>query len=411
MALSGSYNYLVSATDIITEALELIGAYDVGTSPSNDDIGSCLRTLNMMVKNWQADNFYVWKEENCVLFQEYDENEYSIGPTGDHSSTSYVKTEVSTAAASAATAVAVDSATGVGDTFDRNGIITATTPTGASDITLSGVLVSGLDAILPSARRVCIYSDGDDSGVTFTIEGTDGNGDSQSEEVTGPNTTTVYSTYNYLTVDTVSISGAGTGNIEVGCVGDFIGIELDDYSLQWSNITTISGTTINFADALTDDVAIDNHVYTYSSKVQRPLEITEARLRNSDAKERDIDVVSRKKYMGMSDKDSRGAINSIYYKPSLTNGKVYTWGACNDVQEVIKFTAKIPIQDFDSQTNNPDCPKEWYLPLAHNLAVLIARKFTGKDMPELFEMRAINMKESCFNLDKEHGSIFFKVKQ
>jgi len=102
------------------------------------------------------------------------------------------------------------------DTADRNGISVAQTPSAASNLTITGALATGGVATMDVARHVSIYSDGDESGDTYTITGTDRHGDALTEEITGPDTTTVKGSSNFLTVTQVATDGAGTGNIEVG---------------------------------------------------------------------------------------------------------------------------------------------------------------------------------------------------
>jgi hypothetical protein len=410
MATSSSSNYNRTALQIITEALELTGAYQSGETISSEDTQSCLQSLNMMVKAWQGDGIGLWKNVDAMLFLEKSEYLYAIGPTGDHCTkvSDGVKTEVATAAASGATSVVIDATTGMGDTFDRNGIITAVTPAAAGAITLNGALVAGGIAYLPSQREILIYSSGNDSGVTFAIVGKDIHGASVTETITGPNTTTVYSTNAYYTVSSVSISGVGTGSIEVGCVGDFVGIELDDGTLQWTNIGAALSTTLVLVDALTDDVAVDNHVYSYTSKLERPISITDTRLRSSDGTERPLSIKSRQEYMSLSNKEDAGTANLVYYDPQLTNGNLYFWMACNDVKEYVKFTARIPIEDFDSISNDPDFPQEWLLALSWNLATIISPKF-GKELSTRFEMRALGYKQAVSNFDREDTSIFLTI--
>jgi len=118
---------------------------------------------------------------------------------------------------------------------DTNGIATAQTPTAAGNLTLDGALcatINGNSVYAPSvsgtaatadgawARKIGITSDGDDSGVTFTVYGTDVNGKALSEAITGPNAGAVYTTdgtaTNFKTVTRIAISAAGTGNITAG---------------------------------------------------------------------------------------------------------------------------------------------------------------------------------------------------
>lgn len=105
---------------------------------------------------------------------------------------------------------------------DADGIATAQTPGGSGNLTLDGALTSGGTLTLSDAHIVTITSDANDSGVTFTITGTDSRDVSISEVVTGPNTTTVLSTKYFKTVSQIVISGAGTGNITVGVNGESV---------------------------------------------------------------------------------------------------------------------------------------------------------------------------------------------
>ena len=61
----------------------------------------------------------------------------------------------------------------------------------------------------------------DNSGNTFTITGTDGNGDAQTEDVTGPGTAgaTVNSANKYATVTSIVSDGAIVTDIQAGILG------------------------------------------------------------------------------------------------------------------------------------------------------------------------------------------------
>lgn len=101
-------------------------------------------------------------------------------------------------------------------TDDADGIAEAQTPAGAGGLTLNGDLVVAGVAYAAAAQTVSVVSDGDDSGIDFTVTGTDANGNALTETLTGPNNTTVRTDGFFLTVTEVSVDGAGTGNITVG---------------------------------------------------------------------------------------------------------------------------------------------------------------------------------------------------
>ena len=68
-------------------------------------------------------------------------------------------------------------------------------------------------------ETITLYSSADNSGRTFDIVGTDGNGDAQTETLTGPNAGTVNSANRYLTITSIIASGSITTDIQAGILG------------------------------------------------------------------------------------------------------------------------------------------------------------------------------------------------
>jgi hypothetical protein len=68
-------------------------------------------------------------------------------------------------------------------------------------------------------ETITLTSSADNSGITFDITGTDGNGDAQTETVTGPDSTTVNSASKYATVTSIVASGSITTQIQAGILG------------------------------------------------------------------------------------------------------------------------------------------------------------------------------------------------
>jgi len=69
-------------------------------------------------------------------------------------------------------------------------------------------------------ETITLYSSGNNSGNTFTITGTDGNGDAQTEDLTGPTAgATVNSANKYLTVTSIVSDGAIVTDIQAGILG------------------------------------------------------------------------------------------------------------------------------------------------------------------------------------------------
>jgi hypothetical protein len=134
--------------------------------------------------------------------------------------------------------------------------ITAITASNAAAGNVS-VGVQG-SATLDKARRVLITSAGNDSGMTFTVYGTDWNSNPISQTVTGGNATTAVTTLDFLTVTRIKCSAATAGAVTVGTNGvagsrplffDWAGAA--DVSLQVS----VSGTVNYTVKQTVEDIA------------------------------------------------------------------------------------------------------------------------------------------------------------
>jgi hypothetical protein len=305
MTTSGSYDFNLDRDGIITEAYSLTGSVAIGETPTTAELTDGGKSLNIMLKGWQAKGYGLWLNQEITVFPGYAEKSVLLGPTGGHASATIVKTEVKVAG------VATD-----------------------------------------------------------------------------------------LTIDVDSITGMTNG--------DYIGIELDSGALQWTTINGVpAGYTVTLAAALTGAAAIDNHVYTYTTKTQRPLSIIEARLITADEIEIPIEVIPRDTYMLLSNKDTTGLINQVYYDPQLTNGKLYVWPTSSDVQNRIEMTIKKPIMDFDASADDGEFPQEWFEAITTNLAVRIGIKNGVPLDPELKELAMTSLYD-VRGFDQEQESMFFQ---
>lgn len=202
------------------------------------------------------------------------------------------------------------------------------------------------------------------------------------------------------TIDVDSISGLASG--------DYIGIALDDDTIQWTTINGApSGNTVTLTANLTGAAAIDNYVYSYTSKAQRPLGIVEARSIDSNGTEVPLLRVSREEYMQLSNKSSTGIINQFWYDPQLTNGVFHVWPTNTDPRVRVKMTIKKPVSDFDASADTAEFPQEWADAIVLNLAVRISIK---KGMPVDQDLKAL-ARETLFmaeTFDTEKASTYFQ---
>jgi hypothetical protein len=84
MPVSGSVDYSVSASDIITCAGEDIQIIQNGETMDNADVTTCLRTLNLMTKEWMgkpgfAPGLKKWTRRTGYLFLVKNKNIYGLG--------------------------------------------------------------------------------------------------------------------------------------------------------------------------------------------------------------------------------------------------------------------------------------------------------------------------------------------
>ena len=87
-------------------------------------------------------------------------------------------------------------------------------------LTIGGALASGGSVTLSHGRKVTITSSGNDSDKSFTVVGTDVNGDSQTETVTGANAGAATSSNYFLTIASITAVGDPAANVKAGISDD-----------------------------------------------------------------------------------------------------------------------------------------------------------------------------------------------
>ena len=102
MATSNSWDFSLTAANIITMALEDINVLEAGETVDSDDSTVALRTLNALVKQWQgsadmAPGLKVHTRQRITVFLAEDQYQYVIGPasTDARATTAYGRTTVS----------------------------------------------------------------------------------------------------------------------------------------------------------------------------------------------------------------------------------------------------------------------------------------------------------------------------
>jgi len=219
----------------------------------------------------------------------------------------------------------------------------------------------------------------------------------------------------YTKINGAASSGASTITVDSVTdmtVGDYVGVELDDGTRQWTTIDAINTSTlvITLNTALTDDVADNLSVFTYTSRPQRPLRLVHARRGQYDGEDIPMYMEPQEEYFDQPNKTTAGTAVFAAYKPTLTSGTLYAWQPVNSVKQVMKFTSERPFADIDATSENPDFPIEWAECITFNLAARLEsqyRQLDGQRRNELLIM-ADNMLEEAKMFDTDPGSWYIQ---
>jgi hypothetical protein len=156
MSSSGTTTYNLTTSEIIREALELLGVVGLGQSIDAEDYDTCLRTLNMMVKSWQNEDIFMTHEAEATVFLVPGTIKYQLGGTNPArvGADPVIETSVSTSAVATDTTLVVGSTTGM-TALDKIGVVvndgtthwtTIASVTNATTLELTDALIEDTDA-------------------------------------------------------------------------------------------------------------------------------------------------------------------------------------------------------------------------------------------------------------------------
>ncbi len=294
MPVSGTFDYTVTASDIITCALEDIQAIQNGETADNADITTALRTLNLMTKEWMGKPGYApglkrWTRKTAYLFLQLNRNIYQLGPVagGDYCCVAnYTTGTLTAAAAGGATVVAVSAM------YASPVYATATTP-------------------------------------------------------------------------------AST---------DYIGVELDDGTIDWSTVSgspTLPG-NITMAAALGSAAASGNRVFSFATTNQTvlPLDVLTCVRRDVNGIDYPMDKMGDiYEYEQITDKNSTSTPTAWFFSQGLTYGALYINCIPSTTTDVLRMTLLYPIDDEDAVGNTMAFPQQWFSALEWGLAKRLCPKF------------------------------------
>lgn len=226
----------------------------------------------------------------------------------------------------------------------------------------------------------------------------------------------VVTTYVATSASANAASGAATITVADGTgivASGQIGIELDSNSVQWTRVTSITGSVITLVSTLTGAVTSTNRVYSYlatTDRVEKPIRVIDANTYDyTSSTSANITLITREDYYKLGNRNNTSGVpNQLFYDvlPTSriaieTNGTMYFYPRFDSGNNVIEFTYQRPLADFDATGDEPDCPQAFYLALTIGLASLLGPKY---GVP--IEERAALMKEALFYRDQALQSIY-----
>jgi hypothetical protein len=209
-----------------------------------------------------------------------------------------------------------------------------------------------------------------EEGILFLQKG-------QSRYQLGASSTDNYTDAYDFASTTLSVSAAaGASSITVGSItniaaSDFLGIELDSGSFQWTTVNGApAGSTVVPAAVLTGAAASGNRVIAYTAKSLRPLKISSGRYFNyDDQTETRAEEIAHIDYMEQPNKTNTASpFTQWRYQPKIPLGVIDVWLTPADVDFAMRFTYQRPIFDFTDNAQTADFPIEWGNALTFGLA-------------------------------------------
>lgn len=164
----------------------------------------------------------------------------------------------------------------LGDQFSKTSIFALqSVGSGGTPFTLNGDYARSGAIYFLQSQRPCFYAGSNNSGINFTITGTDSVSAAQTDTFAGPTAgSSSCSTKDFLTITRIETNGATSGTVSAG-VAQFasMGVRLQDLQLfsGLSNATQFS-TTINVASGLVTGKSGNAMVYTNSAQHTAGLE-------------------------------------------------------------------------------------------------------------------------------------------
>lgn len=149
--------------------------------------------------------------------------------------------------------------------------------------------------------------------------------------------------------------------------------------------------------------------YTIGSRL---LKVVQA-YRSTDSVDTPLRIITRDEYNRLSSKTSTGYPVSIYHDPRRADSIITVWPVPDSTvagNTTVRLTYAAPFEDFDSSTDDPDFPQEWFEALVYGLADRLAPEYSiPLEDRKMLKQEAKEHKAIAESFGSEEGSLFFQV--
>ena len=150
---------------------------------------------------------------------------------------------------------------------------------------------------------------------------------------------------------------------------------------------------------------------TYTLSTPKPLKLLQAWNRNTISNvDIPMRIVTKDEYNRLGNKTTSGNPIQVYYDPRLDTGELHTFptpSVTEAANNVLYVVYQSTFEDFDSSTDTPDFPQEWYDALTYGLATRLAPEYgvSTTERKTLWQEMTI-IKQDALNFGGEEGSLY-----
>ena len=123
-------------------------------------------------------------------------------------------------------------------------------------------------------------------------------------------------------------------------------------------------------------------------------------------------MISREEYNILGNKSTTGNPIQLFFNPNLDRTEIKLFPTPDSIsasQNVIYIVAQVPYQDFDSATDTPDFPQEWYEAIKYGLAVRLAGEYNiDIETRKTLVAEAAAIKQEALSFGTEENSLYFQ---